>query len=307
MDASVGINQSLSRSALFTTIVKRTIGSITEDSISFQLSWSFSPVKTLTSSYDSGTKTAESRYNTKIGDNTNEQVGVSTNPNEKQVDGQLNYIGNHGEVDVLGNSASTSGGTVNNNASINLKTAVVFAGDTWALSSPVYDSFVIVKPEGRLKDEDLVINNTVTPDFLGAMVLPNTVPYLENNININTNGLKEGLSLEHDSYTVVPTYKSGTVIKLNSESYVAIKGSLVYPNLKPYVLKSGKLTRKDNPTKFEYFFTNESGEFFIERLEAGDYILTLNDQEETKFIVNILKDSEGVLDYGELTVKDSKK
>jgi hypothetical protein len=66
---------------------------------------------------------------------------------------------------------------------------------------------------------------------------------------------------------------------------------------------SGKLVSMKDRKKEDYFFTNEAGQFFAERLAAGDYELLLFDHDQNKVIIHILKDSEGLLNYGEIKVK----
>jgi outer membrane usher protein len=303
-EMSLGVNQSLRRNIMLTTILKRDTGVLNETSISFQLSWNLTPSQTITSVYDSSNHDSEVRYDARTSKTTDEQVGVATNDQQKQVDGAVNYVGEHVALNSNANITNVYANQVTTqNISANLRTSLVFAGDTFALSSQVYDSFIIVKPEGRLKDEDLTINTDSTPDFLGTVVLPNTIPYLPTQIKISTGDLREGLTLDKDLYTVLPSYKSGTAIKLTSASYVSIRGYLVGVDNKPLSLMSGKLISMKDRKKEEYFFTNESGQFFAERLEAGDYELRLFDHDQNKVIIHILKESEGFLNYGEIKVK----
>jgi outer membrane usher protein len=303
-EVSLGLNQNLRSNIMLTSILKRDTGAFAETSISFQLSWNLTPSQTLTSAYDSSNRDIETRYDNRTSNTTDEQVGVASNSQQKQVDGAVNYVGEHVALNSNANvTNSFVSQAVTQNVSANLRTSLVFAGDTFALSSQVYDSFIIVKPEDRLKDENLLVDNDRSPDFLGTVVLPNTIPYLPTQVRISTPDLREGLTLSKELYTVVPTYKSGTALEIKSASFVAIKGTLVGIDGNPLALMSGKLVSMKDRKKEDYFFTNEAGQFFAERLAAGDYELLLFDHDQNKVIIHILKDSEGLLNYGEIKVK----
>lgn len=303
LDLILGFNRSISSDFQLSSLLKKTIGLINDTSITLQLSWRLSDAKTIASSYNSAGNSVSATLNDKLGKDIDEQVGVSSGQDQKIVSGRLSHLGERANTSISTDETFLSNGNRSGNSSLDLSTTVAFAGSAVTITSPISNSFVLVKSEGKLKKEKISINENRSSNIFGPASLTNLTSYQENTVNINSNDLRQGLTLKKDTYTVVPTYKSGILIELETESFVSIHGTLVDENNKPLALTSGKITNSANKSKEEFFFTNETGEFFIERLESVDYDILLFNKTGSKFPVHVPANFEGVFDCGQLVIK----
>lgn len=302
IELSLGLNKNILRNLQFSSIMRKSIGLINEVSMSLELSWRLSENEVLSSSYSPG-GSLNAQYNNKLSKELDEQAGFTSGPDQKSLNGRIGYQGERANSSFSTDETFIESGHKVNNTSLNLATAVAFAGNAVAITSPIYDSFALVRAEGRLKREKISINDNRNPNFFGPATLTNMNPYQENTVNINSNEMTQGIALKKDSYTLVPTYKSGTLIELETESLVSVHGILVDEKNNPLSLVSGKITNISNKTKEEFFFTNETGEFFIERLESVDYEVILFDKTGSKQLIHIPTGFEGVFQCGTLVVK----
>lgn len=86
-------------------------------------------------------------------------------------------------------------------------------------------------------------------------------------------------------------------MKLNEKGAVILTGRLVNPDGSPIALQVGRIGKI-------IFFTNRNGEFFVEGIEQGQYKLRLEGRED-EATFNISKDDRGMVDLGELQIKEN--
>lgn len=189
--------------------------------------------------------------------------------------------------------------------SARLNSALVFAyndGEMGAgISRPVPGSFVLFKPEPRLKDQKIALKST-SPFTEGEsglfkeIVFSNLLPYQFRDIQLDPTFMDIGRTLDKEKFVLFPTYRSAHLIKLHERGAVVIMGQILLPDGTPASLQVGRLNGKP-------FFTNRQGVIYVEGVEAGTYNLTLDNREEI-IQVNISKDQRGIVDIGVLQFED---
>lgn len=234
-----------------------------------------------------------------------------------QLSVQNNKDSNYGEADVSYPTAfGDFGGRISAQdlqredrtvarGSLRLNSALVFArqNDHWGLgiSRPVQGSFVILKPEERLKKQKISLKSTSphTEAELGLfneITFTNLLAYQYRDIQLDPSMLDDGITLTQERYNLYPTYRSAHLISLEEKGSVVLKGQLVNKLGEPLSLTVGQL----GP---QIFFTNREGQFFIEGLEAGEHLLKIDNQDE-ELMIKVEKHERGLKDVGQLIFKD---
>jgi outer membrane usher protein len=101
-------------------------------------------------------------------------------------------------------------------------------------------------------------------------VVSNLQPYVVTALNLDAPALPVGYSLGASRYWVLPSYKSGALIRYGERGAVSLRGILHGRDGQPMALVSGTVQRMDDGTE-SVFFTNRSGRFGLEALRAGRY------------------------------------
>jgi len=196
--------------------------------------------------------------------------------------------------------------TVGSKASLRLSSAFVFAaqdGDVgFGISRPITNSFILLKPEERLRDQKISLRSTspfseAETGIFKELTFNNLLAYQYREVQLDPTLMDEGRTLTQEKYIVYPTYRSGHLIKLQEKGAVILVGKLRRPNGANWALQVGQLSGDKT------FFTNRDGEFFIEGVEPGRYELKL-DGIEGIIMINISKDETGLKDIGILTLEE---
>jgi outer membrane usher protein len=180
-----------------------------------------------------------------------------------------------------------------------------------ALARPVQDSFVLVVPHPELAGQksgvdpvrDAYIART---DWLEPAVLPNLSAYQVRKLTIDAPDLPLGYELGPSEYTVWPTYKSGTVIRVGTGATVLLRGVLARTDGTPVSLQGGEIVSLSEPkmTAIEVF-TNRKGKFMAEGLKPGKFALRLFAYPEAPVPFEIPKGQAGMYDIGSLHLPDA--
>lgn len=190
--------------------------------------------------------------------------------------------------------------------SARLNSAFVFAFQDnevgMGISRPIPGSFVIFKPEERLKDQKIGLKSTSPytesqTGLFNEIVFSNLIAYQYRDIQLDPTFLDIGRSLQKEKFVLYPTYRSGHLIKLQERGAVIMTGKVLNPDGTPVSLQVGHLGDV-------MFFTNRDGEIFIEGVEAGTYELGLDNRSE-KIFINVNKDERGMKDLGILQFKEA--
>ena len=190
--------------------------------------------------------------------------------------------------------------------SLRLNSALVFAYDDgefgMGLSRPIPGSFVIFKPEERLRDQKVGLKSTspyteAETGLFNEITFNNLLAYQYRDIQLDPTLLDEGRSLKKEKFMLYPTYRSAHLIKLEERGAVMLRGKIYQADGNPLSLQVGSVGGKT-------FFTNRAGDFFIEGLEPGSYKMTL-DGSEAGFDILIKPDERGFKDVGILHLEEA--
>lgn len=205
---------------------------------------------------------------------------------------------------ITGNRLTETNQTIGR-GSARINSAVVFAFDDGefggGISRPVPGSFVLFKPEKRLKDQKIGLKSTspfteAESGLFDEIVFSNLIAYQYRDIQLDPTFLDPGRTLVKEKFMLYPTYRSAHLITLRERGAVVLTGTILNADGTPVSLQVGSLN--DIP-----FFTNTDGMIFIEGVEPGRYELSLPDREE-KIPVFVNEDDKGMKNLGTIQLKD---
>jgi outer membrane usher protein len=171
-------------------------------------------------------------------------------------------------------------GPVTNTTRVTWGTALVFADGVFGWSRPIDNSFAIVNRQGTAQDQLVQVNpssfgDIARADALGPAVVPLS-PYNLTNLSVNAPDLPLGSDLGPASYTLFPTYRSGTVIRVGSEATVFLRGVLLDEQGNPLALQQGRIVSLSDPDWPDaQLITNRTGRFAAQGLKPGRYEIRL--------------------------------
>lgn len=182
--------------------------------------------------------------------------------------------------------------------------ALVFARDNgkWGLglSRPVPNSFVLFKPTKELQGQKVALRSTSPftegeSGPFGEITFTNLLPYQYREIQLDPTGLDMGTSLVKEKFVVYPTYRSAHLIALEDKGSVTVEGRLVSRDGTPLALRVGEVNGKP-------FFTSQEGQFYIEGLNPGRYMLTIDGHKELPLVLE--KKDRGLRRLGDLSLEE---
>lgn len=190
--------------------------------------------------------------------------------------------------------------------SLRVHSALVFAYEDgrwgYGLSRPVPGSFVIFKPEDQLSNQTIGLKSTspyteAQSGLFDEITFSNLLAYQYRDVQLDPTMLEEGRSLVREKFLLYPTYRSAHLITLEERGSVTLRGQLLYADGRAVTLQVGQIGGVT-------FFTNRDGHFYIEGLEPGEYLLTLDDKEsKTKIEVN--RERRGLINLGQVFLEES--
>jgi outer membrane usher protein len=211
----------------------------------------------------------------------NTTVTLQNNENTNALNANLYYNDSRGRIGFNQFFQNNPGNSGNNPLSlasqIVVESAIAFADGEWAITRPIRDSFVLVVPHPNLEGQIIELNPfqagaAAEIDAWGNGVLPDLQSYRVSKVTIDAPDLPPGYDLGPSSYHVLPTYKSGTLIRIGSDATVIIRGILVNIDKKPWSLKLVEVKSLDEPERQSLtFFTNRAGKFVAEGFNPGNY------------------------------------
>lgn len=170
--------------------------------------------------------------------------------------------------------------------SLRLNSAFVFAHQDsetgFGISRPIPGSFVIFKPEERLRDQRIALKSTspYTESQTGLfdeIVFSNLIAYQYRDIQLDPVFLDPGRALQKEKYILYPTYRSAHLVSLKEKGAVVITGQIINDDGTPASLKVGSVGNVP-------FFTNRDGQIFIEGVEAGTHKLAIEGSDDVYYL-----------------------
>ncbi len=166
---------------------------------------------------------------------------------------------------------------------LSLRGAIVSTPNSTTFSSPVYDSFAVIKGEKALEGKRIGLLNDIggigKKEFRNKLFVPQLTSYHYFPIYMDPTHLELGSSYDYEHFFIYPKYKSVVEVGLGKVRSFTIFGTL---SVKGSDLKIGEFVRGDGYSV--PFFTNRDGQFSVESILPGSYEIFLENKKlNTKF------------------------
>jgi outer membrane usher protein len=312
-DISLGLSKSLARGLQANLLLQQQLNVDGQDDFGIGLNLSWTPV--------SGRQYVRASTNTisKINqlswfsnspyliNGTNAAIAWQNEPTRDDLNATLEYTHYRGKIGISQNiGRDRSEDRLEAASQLRVETAIVFADGYFSITRPVRNSFVLVVPHPNLKGQTIELNpfkggNDARIDSFGAGVIPDLQSYRVAKISIDAPDLPLGYDLGSSSYYLLPTYKSGTLIKIGSDATVFIRGILTDAQNNPISLKAIEAISLNDPDwQPVTFFTNRAGKFAAEGFKPGSYEGRILGENNWLFRFTIPQDRQGIYDLGTL-------
>ena len=228
-------------------------------------------------------------------------------------------VGAGGAVDYAGSRFTTSlafttafdrsGAGDAQTASVEAATALAFAGGQVAWSRPITSSFAIVERNPTLDGVPVGVNPArggyaAEVDSFGPAVLPNLEPYRLSQVSVDAPELPLGYSLGPTSFPLVPTYRSGTLIRVGEDGTVFLRGVLLHYNGEALANVVADVISLDDARRAPaMLMTNRAGRFSVSGLRPGRYAVRLSGDTVSSAELEIPAGRVGVYSTGIVEVK----
>ncbi len=289
-----------------------------ETAINFDLTPKYKDIGTKTI-YNTKQKAVSSvvMYNKALGGNRSiyGSVGYNDAPGSGQAEGQLTYEGSmariSGSQQLYKNSSNVVDSTVAV-TNINAGTALVFAGTTAAISRPLRESFVVIKPNKYMKGNQVVVNPSKDRYLAKASYYkPSVIPlhsYSESDISMIMEDGSYGGEFEDTSYHLTTLNRSGSVVEVGSPSTYIVEGVMytdgnLLQEVTGMFISNFTVNGKTLQVKF---FTDEEGVFQIGKIVPGSYTIAFVDQSLIpleNFEIKVDGDATNYIHVGDIFVK----
>lgn len=234
-------------------------------------------------------------------------------PTNYGLNGRLQYQG-HRSMFGLNHEVTLpreTNDSIANSSTITWGTAIAFVDGVWGWSRPIDNSFVLVTRQGSAEGEIVRVNPTSSGDMAqangsGPAVL-SVAPYSLNQLSLDAPDLKLGQDLGQTSHQLLPSYRSGTLIRTGTEATVLMRGVLVNEKQEPLILQQGWIeSLSDSSWPTVEFFTNRTGRFVAAGLKPGLYRLHLSENDLDFLEFEILEQQQGIFNIGTLQLSEAK-
>ncbi|MBI4183925.1 MAG: fimbrial biogenesis outer membrane usher protein [Proteobacteria bacterium] len=240
-------------------------------------------------------------------------ASLERGPETQDLSGEVLYTGTRGRLaldhDVSRPRHFDPGDATERTSTLRADGAIVFAGGRVGLGRLVSNSFAIIAPHPNLEGQPIEVNPRdhaylARIDRLGPAVLPELSPYRVTHVMIDAPDLPVGYELGEQSFHLLPTYKSGTMIQVGTEARVFLVGALKGEDGRPVGLQAGEIVFLDRPDHPPILmFSNRVGKFVAEGLLPGRYHLRLYAHPEAPIPFVIPEGTEGRYDAGALVLR----
>jgi len=221
------------------------------------------------------------------------------------------YIASRAEFDVAHVSEIENGfgRTTSSVTDARIGVGLGFADGSIAFGRPVSDGFVLVNGHPSLEGRTIETSQgagriSSKSGLLGPAVIPISGPYREQVHRVNVEDLPPGYDIGTSQIKLFPGSFSGYKVKVGTDPSTLIIGYIKTSTDQPVALVVGKLISIDNPEAAPIdFFTNRTGRFVAERVQAGQYNLVLLPDEKEIKTVTVGTGEDGVENLGTIIVE----
>lgn len=169
-----------------------------------------------------------------------------------------------------------------NVTTLQMGTALVFAGGRFGIGRPVSDAFAIISPVKSLKGKTLLVNPDTEgnylakTDWLGPAVMPEIASYNPTKLNIIGKDLPLGVSVPQDHFNLYPRYKNGYGFAIGSDANIYLQAALKDSKGESIGMASGIAINLDKPDMAPVtVFTSRKGILQSEGFSRGRYRLEI--------------------------------
>ena len=237
-------------------------------------------------------------------------VAARLGPEANDYEGHVGLAGNHGNIElqhVIAEPGYLRDRYLQHQTSLNLRTALVYAGRRVCLSRPIYGGFLLVRGIKNLKYNKIVVNPTeqgydAITNIFGPAVLPINTQYQLKRVKLEPVNSSVGSVDEKTNFTLFPQYKSGFSLTIGAEQTVLVQGTLLDVDRTPFAHQNITITLKDRkdaePIKT---FTNAVGRFQFLGIGTGTYeIAPPKSMDREPILFKVPTDNKGFFKAGEL-------
>jgi outer membrane usher protein len=271
----------------------------------------FGPTRNVRADYDSQGNQATLSYQ----DSHGRGVGSSSVSGDLSyaasslgLDASATYEANRGDLGLAQASSWNFQGTSvqDERTSLRFDTAIAFAGGSFAIGRPIYDSFAILQPHPSLKGAQVVVDPSQDGELaesglLGPALLNDLGSYSVRTIIYDVPTAPAGYDIGQGSVLVKPPYRSGYRVVIGSDYSVTVVGRLLDADGAPIPLLAGKAYDLDNP-KHEpvEMFTSRTGRFGAQGLRPGHWRIEMPTHPVTNYLITVPKGATGLYRTGDL-------
>ncbi|MEC8307152.1 MAG: carboxypeptidase-like regulatory domain-containing protein [Chlamydiota bacterium] len=180
---------------------------------------------------------------------------------------------------------------------ITASTALVYAGGSWSLASPVNGSFAIIVPKPFLRPYPIEVYRGGAggsrPQGRASWWSPGVIsgmPSYEVS-RFSINGSEEmplGADLGESSYALYPLSRSGYRVVVGGKGiFCFVQGKLVNQEGRPIAGKHLTFVGAEGEVTEGYIFTGQSGQFFCPEVLPGRYEVKIQDVRHEPFFIEV--------------------
>jgi outer membrane usher protein len=208
-------------------------------------------------------------------------------------------------LSVSNSLSHDSDGNFSNRTSAGVAGALLFAGGRFAFTPPVNDSFALIIPGSGLESQALRVSGSgiTAQEGTGSVLsLHELSSYRLVGISLDLPEADPDTVLMDERLFILPSYRSGTIIRPSMEKSIYGSGMLVNLDGEPVPLQAAEISAlPDLPEGEEVIvFSDEQGVFQFHNLQPGTYLLTLISNRRAQVEFTIPFDSENPVDIGSL-------
>ena len=196
------------------------------------------------------------------------------------------YYSHVGRAYSLGLSQQYSNRFTKFSTSLSLSTAIAYADGLLGIARNINDNFLLVKPKGAMKNQDIAVTRTMTtdperlPSLFGTSIYTGLSSHNENNLVVY--GIGDALLSSSESFifNMSPKPRQGFATRVSSELAYSVVGNILKSPSSAYERYSAELAKVEvgadgRETLYVdetlYLFTDENGFYFVSGLSAGEY------------------------------------
>jgi len=185
--------------------------------------------------------------------------------------------------------------------SLNLSTALSFAGTAFAISKPLYDSFVIFDPDRTTGDMvvSYAVDGGTRMTSHGLPVAASLGSYRKQRVTMDFPEADADVSATVPQIALSSGYRSGFLFRAGLERRFYVTGYLVDASGAPISYMAGDVVMEDG-TMMDQTFTDDAGMFQIFGLTKGSYSIVWPEEIGVSKL-SLVEDADGLVEVGQIT------